>query len=52
MSTRGMMKTLAFRHAAQGKSGTMPELSTKLIQPVLRRESLRCIDLGDIADVF
>gem|GEM_PF-6846746 len=29
MSTRGMMKTLAFHHSAQGKSGTTPELSVK-----------------------
>ena len=50
--TSGKMKTLAFHHAAQGKSGTKPELSVKLIQPVLRRESLGRIDLSDIADVL
>ena len=30
MSTSGVMKTLAFHHATQGKTGRMPVLSVKL----------------------
>ena len=45
-------ENLGFSACRPRKVGHYAELSVKLIQPVLRRESLRCVDLGDIADVF